>query len=128
MSLVSVASTLWSTTDSGPLRVSNWSPKRSLMTHYVVVAGAQNPWTRRRRIELAELINEPWTLPPPDSAIGSMAMKAFRASGFDYPRATAFTISNEVRTNLLATSRLLTIAPASILRFPTTPGHQGLTR
>ena len=26
---------------------------------YVVVAGVQNPWARRRRIELAELVNEP---------------------------------------------------------------------
>ena len=26
---------------------------------YVVAAGAQNPWFRRRKIELAELVNEP---------------------------------------------------------------------
>src|SRR5262245_59508060 len=30
----------------------------------VVAAGAQSPWARRRRIELAELVNEPWVLPP----------------------------------------------------------------
>jgi DNA-binding transcriptional LysR family regulator len=54
----------------------------------VVAAGAQNPWTRRRRIGLAELVNESWTLPPPTSVIGSIAMQAFRASGFDYPRTT----------------------------------------
>ena len=38
---------------------------------YVVVAGAQNPWARRRKIELAELANESWVLPPPERAIGS---------------------------------------------------------
>jgi DNA-binding transcriptional LysR family regulator len=27
----------------------------------VVVAGIDNPWLRRRRIKLAELVNEPWT-------------------------------------------------------------------
>jgi hypothetical protein len=27
----------------------------------VVAAGSENPWTRRRRIDLAELVNEPWT-------------------------------------------------------------------
>ena len=32
----------------------------------VIVAAKQNPWTRRRRIELAELVNEPWTLPSRD--------------------------------------------------------------
>ena len=30
----------------------------------VVVAGAHNPWTRRRKIKLAELMRDPWTLPP----------------------------------------------------------------
>src|SRR2546421_9993858 len=37
----------------------------------VVAAGAKNPWVRRRRIALAELVNEPWTLPPPRSVIAS---------------------------------------------------------
>jgi DNA-binding transcriptional LysR family regulator len=31
---------------------------------YVVTAGATNQWTRRRRIEIAELVNELWVLPP----------------------------------------------------------------
>ena len=72
---------------------------------YVVVAGAQNPWVRRRRIELAELVNESWVLPPPESVIGSVVMEAFRASGLDYPRATVVTDSSEVRISLLATGR-----------------------
>ena len=37
---------------------------------FVVVAGAQNPWVRRRKIELAELVNESWVLPPPESMLG----------------------------------------------------------
>src|SRR6266850_543616 len=59
----------------------------------VVVVGAQNPWARRRRIELSELVNEPWALPPPDSVIGSVAMEAFRASGVEYPRTTVVSYS-----------------------------------
>ena len=86
---------------------------------YVVVAGAKNPWGRRRRIELAELVNEPWVLPPPDSAPGSVAREAFRASGLDYPRVTVVTIPREVRLSLLATGRFLTIVSASVSRFPT---------
>src|SRR5205085_11223445 len=35
----------------------------------VVAAGAQSPWARRRRIVLAELVNESWVLPPPGSEI-----------------------------------------------------------
>jgi DNA-binding transcriptional LysR family regulator len=85
---------------------------------HVVVAGTQNPSARRRKIELAELANESWVLPPPESALGSIAAEAFRASGLDYPRATVFTFPAEVRISLLATGRFLSIFPASVLRFP----------
>jgi DNA-binding transcriptional LysR family regulator len=85
----------------------------------VIVAGAQNPWTRRRRIELSDLANEPWALPPPDSVNGSVAREAFRRSGVDYPRTTVVTYSGGMRLSLLATGRFLTIHPASLLRFPT---------
>jgi DNA-binding transcriptional LysR family regulator len=84
----------------------------------VVVAGAQNPWTRRRRIKLAELVNEPWVLPPSESPPGAAAATAFRASGLDYPRTTMIALATEVRMALLATGRYLTIFPASALRFP----------
>jgi DNA-binding transcriptional LysR family regulator len=84
---------------------------------YVVVAGAQNPWSRRRRIELAELVNESWALPPPESGIGSIYLDVFRSSGLDYPRTTVVTVPPEVRMSLLATGRYLTILPTSVLRF-----------
>jgi DNA-binding transcriptional LysR family regulator len=85
----------------------------------VVAAGAQSPWTRRRRITLADLVNEPWVLPPVGSGIISTALEAFRVAGLDYPRATVFTDSPQVRMNLVATGRYLTIFTDSTLRFPT---------
>ena len=85
---------------------------------YVVVAGTQHPWVRRRRIELADLVNESWVLPPPQSALGSVFMEAFRASGLDYPRATVLTNPADLRISLLATGRFLTIFTTSVLRFP----------
>ncbi len=84
----------------------------------VVVAGAQSPWVRRRRIELSELVGQSWILPPPETTTGSVALDAFRASGLDYPRATLVTNSLEVRIGLMATGRFITIVPKSILRFP----------
>ena len=86
---------------------------------FVVAAGAQSPWVRRRRIKLAELVNESWVLPPPASAFGLVVMEAFRASGLDYPRTTVVTFSPEVRIRLLATGRFVAIFPASALRLPT---------
>ena len=55
---------------------------------FVVVAGAQNPWARRRRIELAELVNESWVLPPPESVVwvgrnGSLSRQRARLSSRD---------------------------------------------
>jgi len=82
------------------------------------VVGARNPLARRRRIELAELANEPWVLPaPPERVIESAAKEAFRASGLDYPRTTVFTASPELRMSLLATGRFVSIVPDCILRF-----------
>jgi DNA-binding transcriptional LysR family regulator len=85
----------------------------------VIAAGAQSPWVRRRRIELAELVDEPWALPKPGSVIGSVAREAFRASGLGYPRTTVITDSPQVRMSLLADGRFLTILQPSALRFPT---------
>src|SRR5882724_7530851 len=79
----------------------------------VVAVGAQSPWVRRRRIEFAELLKEPWVLPPPGSEIASIAMEAFRANGVDYPRTTVVTDSPHARMSLLATGRFVTILPAS---------------
>jgi DNA-binding transcriptional LysR family regulator len=86
---------------------------------FVVVAGAQSPWIGRRKIQLADLVNESWALPPLESATASVARDAFRAAGLDYPRATVFTAPAEVRMGLVATGRFLTILEASLLSFPT---------
>ena len=85
---------------------------------YLVATGIHNPWTRRRRIELAELANEPWVLPPPpNSVVESVAKEAFLASGLDYPRTTVFSASPDVRMSFLATGRFISVIPDSVLRF-----------
>ncbi|MEA2875706.1 MAG: hypothetical protein QOF14_902 [Hyphomicrobiales bacterium] len=86
----------------------------------LVTAGSQSPWVRRRRIALAELVNEPWVLPTPGSGIISNAMEAFfGACGLDHPRMAVVTDSPQIRLSLLATGRFLTILTDSTLRFPT---------
>jgi DNA-binding transcriptional LysR family regulator len=84
-----------------------------------VAAGAQNQWVRRRRVEIAELANELWVLPPANSVIGSIVMDAFRVSGLDYPRVSVVTDCPHMRISLLATGRFVTIFPASAFRFLT---------
>ena len=88
---------------------------------FVVLVGAQSPWARRRKIELAELADEWWAMPPSDSGPGAAFAEMFRAKGLDYPRAKVVSFPIGVRTSLLATGRFLTILPLSVLRFPTKP-------
>jgi molybdate transport repressor ModE-like protein len=91
-----------------------------------VVAGVTNPLVRRRNMDLADLMNEVWVLPPADNVVGEIALKAFRARGLDYPRTTAFSDSPHVRMTLVASGRFLSIFPASALRFPTS--HPGIKK
>ncbi len=84
----------------------------------VTVAAAQNPWTRRRRIELAELVNEPWTLPPRNTGIGAFAAEAFRTRGLKPPQATVTTYSMHMCHELLATGRFLTMLSSYTLMLP----------
>jgi DNA-binding transcriptional LysR family regulator len=102
---------------SGPIADPRYEFEFLFDDSYVVAAGAQNQWVRRRRIEIAELVNELWVLPPPDSVIGSIVMDAFRASGLDYPRVSVVTDCPHMRISLLATGRFVTIFPASAFRF-----------
>jgi DNA-binding transcriptional LysR family regulator len=84
---------------------------------YVVIAGAKNPLARRRRVELAQLMHEPWVLPTSDP-VASLLAEAFRARNLELPRATVAASAYEVRVSLLSTDRYLTILPHSVLRFP----------
>jgi DNA-binding transcriptional LysR family regulator len=45
---------------------------------FVAVAGADSQWARRRRIELANLMEESWVLPPHDSTPGGIISGIFR--------------------------------------------------
>ncbi len=95
-------------------------------SHFVVV-GAQNPWARRRRIQLADLMNEPWALPSADSAYGAICIEAFRHAGLDPPRATVVTYTNPVRNALVARGRFFTVMPESAIRFsPDNPALKAL--
>lgn len=78
---------------------------------HVVVAGPRNRWMRRHNIELAELLNEPWILPPPDSFGRFFVTEAFRAKGLAAPRVAATAVSLSMRSRLLATGRFLAMVP-----------------
>ena len=85
---------------------------------YVVAAGTNSPWVRRRRIELAELMSESWVLPPHSGGFGSFVADAFRAGGFDLPHATVVAFAHELGINLARTGRYLTVLPEFCCNSP----------
>jgi DNA-binding transcriptional LysR family regulator len=67
----------------------------------VLATGKQNPWARRRRIDLAELIDEPWILPGPDSWVYTSLMETFKSRGLDMPKITLMATSVPLRAHFL---------------------------
>jgi DNA-binding transcriptional LysR family regulator len=83
----------------------------------VIVAGTDSPWTRRRRVQLAELVNEQWVMPKSDSTLWLPLTKAFRASGLKPPSPAVTTNSYHTRSSLLATGRFLSVRTHMALKF-----------
>jgi DNA-binding transcriptional LysR family regulator len=83
----------------------------------VVAAGMHTRWARRRKIDLAELVDERWILSAPGTWNYGVLAEAFRARGLDMPRLSVKTLSVHLRTNLLATGQFVTAFPRSVLHL-----------
>jgi len=82
----------------------------------VVAAGVNSPWARRRKIDLAELIDEPWILGAPDTWHHAMAAEIFRAQGLSVPKPRITTVSIPFRAHLLAAGPYLSMFLGSVVR------------
>jgi DNA-binding transcriptional LysR family regulator len=89
----------------------------------VVAAGVRSRFQHRRRVDLKELINEPWILTPPGAAIYNHMMQIFRERGIASPFVAFGTQSFGFRGDLLETGDYIAPIPRSIFnqyakRFP----------
>jgi DNA-binding transcriptional LysR family regulator len=83
-----------------------------------VMAERRHPLLRsRKKLKLAELMQEQWTLSPPHSFLGRAGVELFRRHNLPLPPTTVTTISIYMRLNLLASSRFITLLPMQILRM-----------
>jgi len=82
-----------------------------------VVASTNNPWTRRRKVALKDLVHEPWSMPPSDSYAGALMVHAFQSSGLAVPHIAVAGYGTQLQSALVGTGRFLTILPGSFLRF-----------
>jgi DNA-binding transcriptional LysR family regulator len=83
---------------------------------WILAASANSQWARRRKIELAELLHEPWTMPPPDTPAYKIVAEAFKTRGLGMPTATLVTYSVDLRVKSSARGRFITVVPKSALR------------
>jgi DNA-binding transcriptional LysR family regulator len=84
----------------------------------VIAAGAQSKWTaRRRKIDLADLIDEPWILQAPHSWNHRVLTEACRARGLPMPKASLVTLSMSIITHFLADGPFITAMPRSVAYF-----------
>ena len=80
----------------------------------VVAAGARSHWARRRKVDFADLTDEPWILTPPSCWTHTTVMDAFRARGLKLPKVCLMTYSVPVRMSLAASGPYITVFPGSV--------------
>jgi DNA-binding transcriptional LysR family regulator len=80
----------------------------------VVASGTQHRLSRRRKIDLTDLIDEPWILTPPNTWNHMGLEEAFRARSLALPRISLVTSSVHVCMHLLAKGEYVTALANSL--------------
>ncbi|HEY7665957.1 MAG TPA: LysR family transcriptional regulator [Xanthobacteraceae bacterium] len=80
----------------------------------VIVAGAESKWVRRRKIDLADLVDEPWIMQEAETGNYRLLARAFQARGLPLPNANLVTLSMSVITHFLDRGPYLTAIPYSV--------------
>ena len=83
--------------------------------HLRLVVGLKSRWAHRRRMTLAELIDEPWCLAP--SSIGTLVSDALRANGLKMPRVAVTTTTAHLLFRLLESGRFVGHFGDGLLEF-----------
>jgi DNA-binding transcriptional LysR family regulator len=83
----------------------------------VIAAGPRNKWAARRKIDLAELVDEPWIMQGPQTWNFRILEETCRTRGLAMPRASLITLSMSVIVHFLADGEFITSMPQSVARF-----------
>lgn len=81
----------------------------------VLAAGARTQWARRRKIDIAELIDEPWILPAPGTWNYDRVAEAFAAQGLGPPKLSLVSTSVHLRSVLPANGPFITTHAGSAM-------------
>ena len=83
----------------------------------IIVAGSRSKWLRRRKINPAEIVDEPWCLVPDDLPIFPFVAEAFRSLGLKTPHITVRANAPNLFYAMVRTGRFLSVAPASTVQL-----------
>jgi len=84
----------------------------------VIAAGMRSKWAaRRRKIDLAELVDEPWIMQAPHTWNYRSLADACHARGLKMPKASMVTLSLSIITHFLADGQFITSMPRSVAYF-----------
>jgi len=80
----------------------------------VVVAGKHNPLARRRKVDLADLVDEPWIMPGTHTWIHARIAEAFRERGLAMPKTRLVTLSWPLIAHFVFNGRHIMAYPRSV--------------
>ena len=83
----------------------------------VVTAGMHSKWAHRRKIDIAELVDEQWILPPPTTWNYSYVAMAFEERGLRMPNVRFVSFSGALKAYFLANGPFITADPMSWARI-----------
>jgi DNA-binding transcriptional LysR family regulator len=85
--------------------------------HLVIAADTHNNLARRRKIDLVDLVDEPWILTRADSWAYSRLAEAFEQRGLKMPKASLLTLSIPLRIHMVANSSYISVFASSVLHL-----------
>lgn len=83
----------------------------------IIAAGANSCWARRRKIDLADLVDASWIGTSRQTLTTILMEQAFQASNLPVPKMRVTTFSAWLRAYLLVTGDFLSAMPKSLLRL-----------
>jgi DNA-binding transcriptional LysR family regulator len=82
----------------------------------IIAVGSHHRWARRRKIDLAELVPEPWIMQAPYTWNYSRLAKVFQARGLEMPKSSLVTLSVHLIVHFLAKGPFISAIARSLAR------------
>jgi DNA-binding transcriptional LysR family regulator len=82
---------------------------------FCLVVSEKSKWARRRKVDLADLVDEPLIMPPVDTWAGALLADAFRRRGLKGPHPAISTFSIPLRNNFVESGKFITVLPSSVV-------------